>query len=533
MKKISQIVIIFMLLIPIFSQVNAISPIALPQTYETEEDEIDPSYKKVDFDIKEVVIYPHGIVLIRKEATVNSGNKFYTEFEGNSFPGCVRIIEDDAFVKDITIKNNFNYRVYTPSTTDVFSINKLLNDNTGKTVELITSDAFYEGKIFWLQNGYIFLREVHLIKIIGENIQERNVSFICLKISDIENIIMMEEPDLPEMNEPVEEVKPTSSNQPKTRITWEDTGSEKREVTLLYVISGISWKSEYFLDTYTPFEDGSEEESRLEHWASIKSNLNIDLEDVNVRLVAGDIQLQSSGMHWGNDGIYAMSTAQLAINSYAGRSNTSPGNSEPSSFTMQEFEVYTIPYKITLKKGETKKLQIQNCDVEITEEFVYDATHLRPSRNRYSTWNGEQKGKVEKILKIKNNGKTWPEGMVSVYQDYMLIGQDGIEWTPKGREAKVTIGTASDIVVKKKATVKETSPDDRHHDDYEYKITLLLTNYKDKQVTVKVFDTFVSDALNLKSNPDFEEKPGNKMTWEITIDAGEEKEVVYTYETKD
>ncbi len=531
MKKISQILIIFMLLIPLFSQVNAISPISLPQTYEKEVDEIDPSYEKVDFDIKEVVIYPHGIVLIRKEATVSSGNKFYTEFEGNSFPGCVRIIEDDALVRDITIKNNFNYRIYTPAETDFFNINKLLKDNIGKSVELITSDGFYQGEIFWLQNGYIFLKEVHLIKVIGENIQERNVSFICLKINDVENIMMMDEPDLPEMEAPVEEVKPVSSK-PKTRITWEDAGSGEREVTLLYVINGISWKSEYFLDTYTPFEDGSEEESRLEHWASITSNLDIDLEDINVRLVAGDIKLQYSGNNY-NKNLYAMTTAQFAINEYDGRSNTGSGSSQPSSFTMQEFEVYTIPYKTTLKKGETRKIQIQNCDVEITEEFVYDATHFKPSRNRYSTWNGEEKGKVEKILKIKNNGKTWPEGMVSVYQDYMLIGQDGIEWTPNGREAKITIGIASDIVVKKKATVKETSPDERYEDDYEYKITILLTNYKDKQVTVKVFDTFVSKALDLTSNPAFEEKPGNKMTWEITLDAGEEKEIVYTYETKD
>ena len=134
---------------------------------------------------------------------------------------------------------------------------------------------------------------------------------------------------------------------------------------------------------------------------------------------------------------------------------------------------------------------------------------------------------------MKNNGKTWPEGIVNVYQDYMLIGQDGIQWTPKGREAKVTIGVASDIVVKKKATVKEISPDDRYNDDYKYTITIDLVNYKDKQVTVKVFDTFPSNALELGSNPGFEEKPGNQMAWEISLGPGEEKEIVYTYETRD
>ena len=225
-----------------------------------------------------------------------------------------------------------------------------------------------------------------------------------------------------------------------------------------------------------------------------------------------------------------MSATQLYLNKYGGSASES---STPSSFSMEEFVVYTIPYKVSLIKGETKKIQLQTSDVEIVEEFVYDATHLRPQRNYYSTWNGEEVGKVKKILKVKNNGKTWPAGTVHVFQDYMLIGQDGIEWTPKGREAKVTIGVASDIVAKKKVTVKEISPEDRHHDDYEYKITILLTNYKDEEVTVKVFDNFASNALDLTSNPDFEEKPGNKMSWEITLKPGEEKEIVYNYETRD
>lgn len=527
MKKLVQIAIIFMLLLPVVAQANALNVGSIPNSHETEEDEIDPSYKKVDFDIKEIVIYPHGIVLIRKEAVVDSGSKFYTEFEGSAFPGCVRILEDGSTVKDITIKNG--YRIYTTTETSAFSINMLLKDNVGNVVELITSDAFYQGEVVGLLNGFLFLRDVEFSKIFGETIEQRNVSFICLKLSGIENIIMMNEPDLPDMGE---DEKPKLDNSPKTRITWEDTGGASRKVTLIYIISGISWKSEYFLDIYTPFSDEIDDNSRLEHWAIITNNLDVDFVDVNVRLVAGDIKLQNSGNNYNNE-LYMMTASQYYINRYDGIGGSSPGSSQPSIFTMQEFEVYTLPYKITLKKGETKQIQIQTCDVEIVEEFVYDATHFKPGRNTYSTWNDEASGKVQKILKIKNNGKTWPEGMVNVYQDYMLIGQDGIQWTPKGRDAKVTIGVASDIDVKKKATVKRLNPEKRYDHDYAYTITIQLHNYKDKDVTVKIFDNFVSNALDLKSNPNFEEKPGNQMAWEITLKAGADKEIVYTYETRD
>ena len=524
MKKICQICVIFLVLFPAVLQANAT---------DADDLEVDYSYKKVDFEIKEVVVYPHNIVLFRKEATVTSGSKFYTEFEGDSFPGCVRIIEEGSTVKDITIKNDFNYKMISTSGSNTFSISKLLKDNVGKTIELITSDAFYSGKLFWIQNSFVFLRNVHLIKMLGEVSQERNVSFLCLKTSDIENIVLMEEPDLPEMEEEGNsELVSTNNKKPKTRITWEDTGGSSRKVTLIYIISGISWKSEYFLDTYTPFEDETEDNSHLEHWASITNNLNIDLVDINLRLVAGDIQLQNSGSNIDSE-FYRMNSAQFYLDAYSDIGGRSSGSASPSSFTMQEFIVFTIPYKVTLKKGETKQIQIQTCNVEIVEEFVYDATHLTPRRNSYSTWNGEESGKVKKILKIKNNGKTWPEGIVNVYEDYMLIGQDGIQWTPKGREAKVTIGIASDIEVKKKATVKKLNPENKYDDDYDYTITIEIKNFKDKQVTVKVFDTFLSDALDLTSKPDFEEKPGNQMSWEITLKSGEEKNIVYTFETRD
>jgi len=530
MKKISKIAIIFMLLLPAVVQASAYEPIPFRAVSTFEEDIIDPSFKEVEFKVKDITIYPHNIVLIRKEATVSSGNKFFTDVEGTVFPGCVRIIQNVATIKEINVKSSF--RILTPSASNIFDISKLLKESKGNLVELITTDGFYQGKVLWVLNGFIFLSDVYLQKIFGDKIEERNASYICLKMSDIKNIILMDEPDLSDMMEP-DEPEPETDNTPKTRISWEDTGGGSRKVTIIYIASGISWESKYFLDTFTSFSDGSEDESRLEHWASISNNLGYDLTDVNVRLVAGDIKLENPGNNRAGEG-YKLNYAQSLINNYDafGRVGASEP-SQPSSFSMQEYEVYTLPYKITLKKGETKLIQIQACDVEIETEYVYDATHLQANRNRYRNWENEANGKVQKILKIKNNGKTWPAGMVTVYQDYMVIGQDGIQWTPKGREAKITIGVASDIEVKKKITVKKINPENRHDDDYDYTITILIHNYKDKKVSVKVFDKFVNEALDLTSNPDYEEKPGNQMVWTVSLNSGEDKKIVYTYETRD
>jgi len=127
---------------------------------------------------------------------------------------------------------------------------------------------------------------------------------------------------------------------------------------------------------------------------------------------------------------------------------------------------------------------------------------------------------------VKNEGETWPQGTVNVYRDMYLIGQDQIEWTPMGREAKVTVGYAPDIEVKKRATSKTL---DRY--DYSHAVTLSLKNYKDEPATVEVIDNYPQHAIDFEAGLDYEEKPGNLLYWTITLAPGEQRNVTYSYWT--
>ncbi len=540
MKKTGMTIIcVLIFLISSFMQAGALENANGSMDNLSENSDLDPSYKRVDFEIKDITVYPEDVILVTKEATIGSGEKFFTEVEGSVYPGAIRVIEKDSYVKDITVRysggvrNRFSMIPVAPNLNS-WSLQTLLKDNYGKKVEIITDDGIYEGEILLTLNGYVFLSDVYFQKIFADKIVSKNASFICLKSNNIQNIVLFEEPELPEENEEEEPVVEPVDNSPKTRICWSDSGGSQRKVILLYLASGVSWSSEYFLDTYAFSSDGEKQDPNLEHWARIKKNLGYDLTDVNVKLVAGKIKLDTHS-NYGNN--YAWAThAQMMMPEavgYSGSGSSSSRPATPTSFSMEEYEVYVLPSKISLKTGETKLIQIKNDDVEIEIDYVYDATHLLPQRNYYRTWEKEEKGKVQKIFKIKNNDKTWPNGKVNVYQDYMLIGQDTISWTPRGREAKVTIGVSSDIEVKKQVTVKKINPEDRYNDDFNYTITLNLHNYKDEEVTVRIFDNFNSRALDLSSDTSFEEQPGNKMEWMVTLEPGEEKDITYKYKILD
>ncbi len=130
---------------------------------------------------------------------------------------------------------------------------------------------------------------------------------------------------------------------------------------------------------------------------------------------------------------------------------------------------------------------------------------------------------------MRNDNKTWPAGKVAVYRDGLLVGEDGIEWTPRGRKAKITVGAAPDIDVKKLTTSKVR--EDRSCCDYDHSVVLLLKNYKDEAVTVSLLDGFPQQAKDLEASVAYQEQPGNLMTWNVTLAPGEKREIAYTYWT--
>jgi len=221
---------------------------------------------------------------------------------------------------------------------------------------------------------------------------------------------------------------------------------------------------------------------------------------------------------------------QTTPTTYSSHYYTQPATTRYSitwkSTSIGEYEIYNLNRTISLETGETKNIPLFSGIVSFKREYVWDA---RGETNyySYSSWETEKEKNVQVIYEILNEGRTWSHGTVYVYKEGILIGADSIEWTPKGREGKVTVGMAPDIEVKKSHTTKKVAEQYK----YDHTVTLWLKNYKQEKATVKVMDEFSSSAMNLKATEAYTEKPGNLMEWELNIEPGQEKTVTYTYYT--
>ena len=56
-----------------------------------------------------------------------------------------------------------------------------------------------------------------------------------------------------------------------------------------------------------------------------------------------------------------------------------------------------------------------------------------------------------------------------------------------------------------------------------------MKNRKTEPVTIEILSDFPRSGENLEVNIPYVEKPGNIMSWNITLNSGEGKSIVYKY----
>ena len=439
---------------------------------------------EVDLEIKEVIIYPQSVSLVYEEGTQGDDTVFTSLINKNAYSDSIRVI--GGAVSEISIsapKTSYSYitPTLTPTTPPV---KQLLDQLLNKEIKI----GEFTGVLVWITDSWIGLAS-------------DSGDFTSLSMSHVNKIESSIALTPPEEEEPIQPT-PTTEKKEGLNITWVDNAGAGRKVEVSYMSGGLSWEPTYFLDA-------ADENSRFEFWSKITNNFE-DL-NANIKLVGGKVRFESRGYY-----DYGYSTlSQRAM--YGGESAAYASNvPSPSISSIAEYEVYDLGQK-TSKESETKLIPIFADTVKPKKEYV---------------WDTNAGDKVQRIYKIKNEGdKTWPMGRVKVYENGILTGEDSIEWTPKGREAKITIGLAPDIEVSKKTTTKKILPGSYY--DYQHDSTLKLKNYKSESVEVLIIDKYPSNAKpnTFEASDEYTEKPGNLMYWNVTLSPGQEKVITYTYIT--
>jgi hypothetical protein len=427
---------------------------------------------EVELDVEEVIVYPQSVALVYEGGMAGDDNQFTTGINSNAYADSIRI--SDA--KEVSISSPsarpyyYDYEGGAPKT----PLGQLLGQVVGKVVRI----GNVRGTLEWMTESWL-----------GLSNETAFTAMPMTLVNIIESSVPLEKP-----NETV------ATEEPTINVTW--VGSGGRKVRISYLSSGFSWDPVYFLDA-------GDRSSRFEFWAKVNNNFD-DL-DARVKLVGGDIKI-SGGRSSGYGG-YATAT-QMAMEAPGADYEEAYFESAPTVSTTGEYEVYDLGEK-ELEKGESRLISIFGAEVTPEKEYV---------------WDTRQGDKVQRIYLVENPGKTWTYGSVKVYENGILMGEDTISWTPKGRKARITIGNAPDIEVSKRTTSVDVS-------GYGYKTkhtaTLKLKNYKSEVVKVRLIDTYPTyiDEGSFESSHEFVEKPGNMLERNVTLSAGGEEKIVYTYTT--
>ncbi len=281
-------------------------------------------------------------------------------------------------------------------------------------------------------------------------------------------------------------------------IKWQSaTDSELRDISMEYLLGGVSWRPTYDMWLGADADDTV----GFDYFAEI-SDSSLELDDVDTQLVAGMVDLNQP----------IAPAAELSANQkLAGFAEADTLSLSAPVGQVDIQHTYDIG-QLTAEPGDTIYAQL------VGQQLPARRLHL---------WNAPTDQQVTVIYKVKNESdQPFSEGVVRNYQDGLFIGSDFIELTPVGGEGSVTIGHLQDVRVKREQTQNAIA---QGRFDYQYEVTLSIENFTPTTVHMDVVDYLPPQAEELKASIDPQRDPGNIMRWPISVEPGDEMVITYEY----
>jgi len=287
-------------------------------------------------------------------------------------------------------------------------------------------------------------------------------------------------------------------------LSWE-SDSDLREITLTYLLQGIGWQP-----TYDMALNSSDDQNVLMNFFAEIANYGLQLQDVNIQLVAGQVDIGGQVQDFSNLSMnQAMTQEEIPA---TGAAPGSPG--QVGAVTIQN--IYEVSGQFSADPGDVVYINLLEATL--------------PAR-RIVLWNAAADQQATVIYKVRNES-TLPlaQGVVRSYRDGLFIGSDGIELTPIGGEGSVTIGRAQDLRVEKAVTrTSLPGPYVEGQPTEQYEVTLTLVNFAEAPVEVEIVDFRSPEGSDFQFSQEPTLEPNNLMRWVLTLPVGEEITIRYQY----
>lgn len=286
-------------------------------------------------------------------------------------------------------------------------------------------------------------------------------------------------------------------------LTWDSSNPlESRTVSLEYLMSGASWTPTYDMQVSDDVAEDGATEVNLGFFAEIQSS-GLTLDGASVYLVAGRVDLSQQ----------INQESQVMMNQYAVGYN----------------ETVDLPALGTGSVDMQHVYPLHNISVEPGDRLYANLAGSVLKARRLLVWNAAQDETVNVIYKVTNSTDIpFAQGIVRAYRDGLFLGSDYVETTPVGSEGSITVGHLPDIRVHRTASQEYKTGGD---DYYQHTVTLEIHNFSENDLDLKILDRWEVRAWEFEYSLEPEREQDNLLTWTVTVRAGDQLVITYTFRT--
>ena len=301
-----------------------------------------------------------------------------------------------------------------------------------------------------------------------------------------------------------DEVPANLRPRPTLSVTLDAEGAGRRDVTLTYLTSGLSWSADYVMrvDERTSTLD-------LVGWVTITNRSGATFTDAETRVVAGDV---SAGGNYRGNGVAASDDQSLG-----------------------DYYVYPLPERVTVANNQNKQVGLLDASgVPTTKRYLFEtygfSTQTQPQAVEvaYLFANGPMNGQ----------NRSLPAGTIRVYindatGEPRFIGEDSIDHTPAGSDLAITTGEAFDVTVQPRV-ISEERVSTRIVDYFRTRRSVEYTvrNARPEPVTVEIRQGGLGrdTEIQAQSQPG-ELSDSRTIVWRVQVPANGETKLTATIET--
>lgn len=306
---------------------------------------------------------------------------------------------------------------------------------------------------------------------------------------------------------------------PTLSVNVESQSAGRRDATLSYLTTGLSWKADY-----VALFDEKAGKLDMQGWVTLTNQSGTTFANAATQLIAGDVNIARA------DQPYDWQRQQMIEQQRRARAQSGAGNEPSARRPLADYYVYPLSEPTTIADKQTKQVGFLHADgVAARKAYEYAADWF------LSLTEPEHAAVVVRFANSTHGGlgAQLPAGMVRVYVrdtagNPKFVGENQIGHIPQGSEISVKTGEAFDITIQPTLESQERVGFWRSR----YRMEYLVRNARAEAATVEIRQgglwregTVITESIK-STRPD-----AYTLQWAVPVAANGETRLRFTVET--